>query len=78
MMILKVDDNLTYEEIIADWEKRRSEAGWEAESAYTSENPANNSRVSLMASVLNELIGNKKIKKGEFIIYDWRNNITKT
>ena len=77
MIVLRVDDNSTYEQIMNEWEKRRKEYGYEAESAYTSENPANNSRVSLMSSVLNELIESNDIKKGEFLIYDWRNNLTK-
>ena len=78
MVVANVNVDLTFEEIINEWNDKRIKLGYEPDSAYSSVSPANNSRVSMCAGVLNELIANKTIEKGDYFIYDWRRNFRKT
>ena len=78
MIVANIDVSKSFEEIINEWNDKRIKLGYEPDSAYSSISPANNSRVSMCAGVLNELIANETIKKGDYFIYDWRRNLGKT
>ena len=78
MIIGNINKEDGIEEVMNKWNSIRVDMGYQPHSAYSSESPANNTRLSINAAVLNEVINNSVLKKGEFSKYDWRKNIGKT
>lgn len=78
MIASMINQDDEFEDVINEWNEKRIKNNLEVHSAYTSESPANNTRVSLNAAILNEIILTNEINKGEYLIYDWRKNIRKT